>query len=428
MELRATTDRLLIPAGIRARRIVRLDLTAPVAPPSHRHPELALALVLDRSASMLGDKFELAREATLQAIRSLAPEDRFSVVVYDDQVDVVQPMAPVTPESVTAAEAALAAIGGRGMTDLLGGWLAGCEQVACGLEEGRLGRVLLLSDGQATHGVTRTSRILVHVGEVRSRGVATSTFGIGEDFDQGLMAGMAENGGGNFRYVATAAEIPSCLEDEMGEVLEVTLPGVEVAVDADLREPVRCVNGYPVEHGDDGARLLVGDLASGQVVSAFLDVVVPATAEGETRAASFLVRSGPYVAREQVAWTAVSFAEHHAQPVDRELRRERARMEARRGERAALEVRQKSGWAEAVDEVRRTQDEIRREALGDPEVLRIADELESVEQLMAAPQVLRLLVKRHAEAAYALKGRQSGGAATRTPGESREPAVPVNAR
>ena len=38
-------------------------------------------------------KFELARDAVEQALRMLHPEDRFTLVVYDEQVDVLVPLA-----------------------------------------------------------------------------------------------------------------------------------------------------------------------------------------------------------------------------------------------------------------------------------------------------------------------------------------------
>ena len=86
--------------------------------------------VLDRSGSMHGDKIEHAREAILQGIRSLRDQDRFAVVAYDDEIDVVVPTGPATPEARTAAARAVARIEPRRHTDLEGGWRRGCEQVA----------------------------------------------------------------------------------------------------------------------------------------------------------------------------------------------------------------------------------------------------------------------------------------------------------
>ncbi len=55
-----------------------------------------------------------------------------------------------------------------------------------------------------------SNALKTHAGELRARGVATSTFGIGDDFDERLMEGMARSGGGNFYYLQPArARSPS---------------------------------------------------------------------------------------------------------------------------------------------------------------------------------------------------------------------------
>ena len=91
MSLSLRADRRLIRAEARSRRFIRIELTAPEAPPRKDRIPVNLAFVLDRSGSMAGDKIEKAREAAVQGIRALWPEDRFAVVAYDNHVDVVVP-------------------------------------------------------------------------------------------------------------------------------------------------------------------------------------------------------------------------------------------------------------------------------------------------------------------------------------------------
>jgi Ca-activated chloride channel family protein len=82
-------DRLLLRAGERSRRFVCAEIQAPDAPTRPGRLPVNLAFVLDRSGSMHGDKIKYAREAVLQGIRSLRDQDRFAVVAYDDEIDVV---------------------------------------------------------------------------------------------------------------------------------------------------------------------------------------------------------------------------------------------------------------------------------------------------------------------------------------------------
>ena len=52
--------------------------------------------------------------------------------------------------------------------------------------------MLLLTDGLANAGITDPSEIARHAAELRRRGVATTTIGVGEDFDEHLLGAMAD--------------------------------------------------------------------------------------------------------------------------------------------------------------------------------------------------------------------------------------------
>ena len=89
MRFQVETDRPLI-ANDSMTRYVLATIVAPEGAPRER-PPVNLGLVLDRSGSMSGEKIRLAKDAAVAAIRRLDPRDRFSVVVYDENVDVVVP-------------------------------------------------------------------------------------------------------------------------------------------------------------------------------------------------------------------------------------------------------------------------------------------------------------------------------------------------
>ena len=197
--LHVRADRSLLLADVRSRRQRHLRVEV-VAPRPARGAALSLGLVLDRSGSMAGAKLNLAREGAIRAIRSLGADDRLSVVAYNDEVHVLFGSAAAEEPAKRAAEQHLRQLWSGGNTDLCGGWLRGCEQVGLGLEDGRLGRCLLLTDGLANYGITDRPTIVGHAAELRRRGVTTSTLGVGRDFDEVLLREMAEAGGGNFYF------------------------------------------------------------------------------------------------------------------------------------------------------------------------------------------------------------------------------------
>src|SRR5262249_26492864 len=85
-ELRARPERrYLRPGGSRRYVAFTLQARRPTAP-AGRAP-LALALVLDRSGSMAGDKLQAAKRAALAVLGGLTPRDRVAIVIFDDQIE-----------------------------------------------------------------------------------------------------------------------------------------------------------------------------------------------------------------------------------------------------------------------------------------------------------------------------------------------------
>ena len=126
MKFSARADRRYIRHTYRSNRFVLVEITAPPARRDSPRPPVNLSFVLDRSGSMTGDKLRLAKLAVAGSIERLRSDDRFAIVVYDNEVDVVFPSAVATADSRQAALERLAQVEARGSTDLGSGWLRGC--------------------------------------------------------------------------------------------------------------------------------------------------------------------------------------------------------------------------------------------------------------------------------------------------------------
>jgi Ca-activated chloride channel family protein len=140
------------------------------------------------------------------------------------------------------------------------GWLRAAEQVALGQDERFINRVLLLTDGLANVGLTDPDQLDVRARELHKRGVQTTTFGVGADFDEALLERIALAGGGNFYFIEQAQQIPDFLTSELGEILQVVARDVAIMVESASGLVVRALSEAREDSRDGAWRFGLGDL------------------------------------------------------------------------------------------------------------------------------------------------------------------------
>jgi Ca-activated chloride channel homolog len=398
VKLDLQTDRTLIRAAARSTRYLAASFIAPAAARRDMRPPVNVALVLDRSGSMAGEKIALARRAVEQALRLLQSRDRFSLVVYDDVVDVLVESTPATADSKARALGLLEKIEARSATDLSGGWLRGCEQVALHAREDWVNRCLLLTDGLANRGITDRGELTRHAAALRERGVHTSTFGVGADFDERLLRDMASAAGGHFYFIEFPAQIPDLLTSELGEALEVVMRGAVLEVVLPSGARAESLHRYRVRRREDSNELRVelGDLVSEQEVSVVVKLEFPTGESGAQTGVivSFTDREGGVFApSEALRWTWAGHAENDEQPRNRVVDRQVAALYAARARAEATECNRAGDYERARHVLSATAKRIRSYAGNDPELNRIADELlreqEEVYSVPMAPMQLK---------------------------------------
>ena len=372
-------DRNLIRAAGGSVRYAFVSIVAPQAPPKAGREPLHASFVLDRSGSMGGQKIVLARDAARLALQALRPADRFSLVAYDDEVATVVESTKATAEARRNAIAKLARIDARGSTDLHGGWKEGCDQLAAHLGAQQVGRCLLLTDGQANVGIRDPAELAALAGATRMTArVATSTFGVGEDFDERLLRGMADASGGRFYYIGRPEQIPDLLTSELGELLEV------VARDACLVLHLpKGVDAAPIINlgaaaVTGGIQIRLGDLVSGQQLDVVVALKFPAGHTGDTVAVQFGLsdRTGALAAAPQaIGWSYAADRAHKAQPREVIVDREVARLYAARARAEALDLNREGRYKEARAVLEKTARRIDACTGGDAELKAIAEGL-----------------------------------------------------
>lgn len=272
LTLTTRLDRSHIPAS---GGIVHLlvQIGAPSVPAPNRLP-LNLAAVVDRSGSMDGPKLEYTKQALVFLVNQVAEADSLAVVTYDDHVETLLPSQTVVHRDLVKER--IAQIQSGGSTNLSGGLATGMQQIAAGAGVHRVSRVLLMTDGLANVGVTDPETLVGWVRTWRERGLALSSLGVGDDFNEDLLVAMAEAGGGNFHYIANPDEIPAIFVRELDGLLQVTAQALQMEAQAEPGVAIEGVIGYPPSGTPNALTLALPDLYSGEVKSLLIRLAVAA--------------------------------------------------------------------------------------------------------------------------------------------------------
>lgn len=273
--LTAACDRRLVAVEVASQRTVEWVVAAPQAAPREGRAPLNLALVLDRSGSMQGDKLRFVQQAACHVLDMLDERDRVAVVAYDDQINLIARGEPVTAQAREELKRRISELRPGGWTDLSGGWLEGCREVAARQVADGINRALLLTDGLANRGITDIEELNGHALELRRRGISTSTFGVGLDFNEHLLEALAEQGGGHFYYIERPEQIPDVFRRELGELLTVVAREAFLTITIPKGVSVELLGDLPHERVGDRLRVFLGDLFAGERRTLYTRALTP---------------------------------------------------------------------------------------------------------------------------------------------------------
>jgi Ca-activated chloride channel family protein len=251
---------------------------------------LNFALVLDHSGSMAGAKLDSMKTAAKMAVDQMGSGDIVSIVVYDETAKVVVPTQPATNRSDLHRH--IDGIRDMGGTTMSKGMRAGLDELRKHLGPGRTSRMVLLTDGQ-TYGDEADCQRLA--GEAGQLSIPITAYGLGEDWNQALLEGIAQASGGVSDFIDDAT--PHKIVDEFKR----SVASAQAAVVQNANLILRLVSGVTPKNvwqvlpqisklshralSDRDVQVFLGDLEKGQGRSVMVEMLVPPRRAGRYRVA-----------------------------------------------------------------------------------------------------------------------------------------------
>jgi len=264
-------------AGAERTVFAELTLVADETAVAQERRPTALALVLDVSGSMTGEKIEEARRAAQELVRHMRDEDHLSIVAYNNTAWVQVPYGTVGPRrgQINRRIRELSASGGTNIPSALTAATNTLAEAPLGLVR----RVVLVSDG------IDGSSVPLHIAcatvrEQARRGSTLSALGVGSDYDERFLTSVADAGSGNYEFLANAGALGSFLGRELDEAATTALEAVAWNLSLPQGVSIRSVHGADYTHLRS-QQVHIGSMRGGETRRAVVELRVDPSRLGQ---------------------------------------------------------------------------------------------------------------------------------------------------
>lgn len=190
-----------------------------------------IVFVIDRSGSMEGEKIVQAHGALTQILGRLNANDRFSIVGFDDLIEVFSDtLQPTNADTVREAFRYVEGLTARNATDIGAGLQTGLQIIARSEPRADAARmVVFLTDGLPTAGLVDDGSIIDLIEQSNHDGVVRiHVFGVGYDVNTHLLDRIAAENGGAVTYVQPGENLETVMTGFYSRIANPVLTDVRV--------------------------------------------------------------------------------------------------------------------------------------------------------------------------------------------------------
>ncbi|MCG8572100.1 MAG: VWA domain-containing protein [Spirochaetes bacterium] len=171
-------------------------------------PDIAILLLLDVSASMLGDKLSLAKVSALEMLSQLKENDKIGFTIFWDEFE---KLTFFEKRSQIKENLNIVPLAAKGGTDLYQPLLEGINDLIDQNTQDR--HIIIMTDGNTRDG---NFDYLLELAIMNK--ISISTISIGDDVNYKLLNKMAKRSGGNYYHVKDNQTIPSIIFEDRKKI------------------------------------------------------------------------------------------------------------------------------------------------------------------------------------------------------------------
>lgn len=235
------------------------------APNSDERTPVHLCCVIDVSASMASNyKLENVKQSLTFLLDFLGPSDKISIITFSEKAKVIVNRVSVTNDEKENIRMRISLINVISNTNLSDGIIASHECLDLDTDIVKQG-VLLLTDGVANMGVTKTPELLelVRATTTKFPGTTMSCIGYGTDHNVDLLRDISAESGGSYYVVNNLDDVAAVFGDILGALMSCSFQRLRITLP--IGTEVKTRYGVETIAENDGGyiEVNVGDLPAG---------------------------------------------------------------------------------------------------------------------------------------------------------------------